>query len=257
LPATAPFERPYYMKLTKYSLILLSIFLLLSCCGPRNSKFKNTVPSDITPNPIATFSISNLIAEKNNCSSTCWENIAIGFSTDEDVKNQLSRLVNEHIISRYWKTGNSYMADFSKGGSGNLVINITNMKVDEIIVDDPSYDNYRLNDIIQGLGPPEAFIGKPEFVSNEVNCANWDEKKYESPSIYPQVIYPTKGIAVTISVPSDYIGCILPQMKFGPVYYFTQTTLSDLVNTSQNPLTRQLNISPETVIQWHGYGTGY
>lgn len=241
------------VQILSVSLICLCFILILGGCGIFPG-FDPINPATQIPTEAGQTSEERIFA---TCAPPCWENITPGESTEEDVTRELDRLFSEGKIKPHKKSGGVFTAEVIRGGTP-LKIVLEDKWVVLIVVEDVMNPKTRVDDVIQQLGEPEAYLGELRLNQENCPCDPWDDALYEeAPSLYPNLIYPSKGLVITILVPVDTIGCVCPKTRAGLFYFFSPIALDDALNDPDHLLVQSFDLKRERIKQWHGYGSGY
>ena len=193
------------------------------------------------------------------CDPPCWEDITPGISSESDVIEALERLEEEGRIKSYARTSDThYWALFPSGDTLNIgfvdgIVSILALGYNRLTFD------YRVKQVIECFGEPEAYGGYSNFARDSCPCDDWDDSEiyntYLDDAGY--LLYPSRGVAVFVGIPNDYLGCVCPEMYASPIYYFSPVSLADIIQENDDSTPGILTWDKENIIQWHGYGPGY
>jgi hypothetical protein len=179
-----------------------------------------------------------------------------GISSEEDVMRILGQLEAEGRIASYTKLSDTHcLAQFPSGGS--LGVALIDGYVRNLTVGYEAFD-YRVRQVIERFGEPEAYGPYSNFNRSDCSCENWDDSVvYSAPSTGGYLVYPSQGVTVRVRIPGGYIGCICPEMKAGVLYYYQPRSLAYALQEGRTPAFGGIDWSSEDLVQWHGYGPGY
>ncbi len=194
------------------------------------------------------------------CAPPCWEGITPGISSEEDVVRRFEQLKSEGRIIDYELTLWDYQADLSPSPSSSRAHLIFHGgRVDYLII---RYDlqefDYRVRQVVERFGEPEAYARYSGVEREECYCKEWDDSRaYTQPSTVGYLLYPSQGLTFYVAVAEGYQGCICPEMRVGTFYYYQPRSLADALGKDPSPVIRMNKYSQEDIVQWHGYGPGY
>lgn len=231
--------------------------LLVICCI-LVSVGCSTTAEDLSPQPTRLPAVTDTgLLYGEPCDPPCWEDITPGISTGDNVVHTLERLKAEGRIDFYSVTnGRHYLAGFSSGGSVNIILE--NEYVTELTVGYLGQFDYRVGQVVERFGEPEAYAPKSRCPENECSCLAWDESTaYEQPSVPGYLLYPLQGVTVVIDVAGNYVGCVYAEMRTAVFWYYEPRSLEDAFKEDRSPAFGRLRFRRKDIIEWHGYGPGY
>jgi hypothetical protein len=119
--------------------------------------------------------------------------------------------------------------------------------------------NYRVGQIIERFGEPEAYAPSSGVVREDSSCEKeWDNSRYDAyPSSAGYLLYPSQGVTVLVLIPDGYKGCLYPEMWTSQFWYFRPRSLTDALQEEQSVALAHYDWSNEDLAPWIGYGAGY
>jgi hypothetical protein len=239
-------------------LVLLCLILVGSGCNAVKSQDTTAQPT-LKPHqglsPPQPTVIDRGLLHGEPCNPPCWEGITPGISSKEDVVHIFDQLQLEGRIISYtlwnyraeWASGATYVT-FDGEHVGDLQIHYDYLR---------GFD-YRVKQIIERFGEPEAYAVFTDFERDNCPCDNWDDFEiYAHPSSSGYFLYPSQGVTVLVKIPDGYTGCVCPEMKTAAFYYYQPRSLTNALQESNSPAFGWADWSGEHIVTWHGYGPGY
>ena len=153
-----------------------------------------------------------------------------------------------------------YEAGLSSALSGSKVYVILHSGyVDYIkVVYDLREFDYRVKQVIERFGEPEAYVPFSHSQREICPCAEWDDSRaYTQPSTPGYLLYPSQGLTFGVAIADGYKGCLCPEMRISTLYYYQPRSLTKALQKEPGPVIRMNKYSQEDIVRWHGYGPGY
>lgn len=187
-------------------------------------------PLPTLPIPLPTIMDPGLLYGEP-CDPPCWEGIIPGVSSEGNVIQVLEQLERDGRIKSYTKTRDThYWAQFPSGDTLNVgfvdgIVSILVLGYNRL-----SFD-YRVKQVIDQFGEPEAYGGYSNFARDSCPCDDWDDSEVytERSADVGYLLYPSQGVAVFVDIPNNYMGCVCPEMYASPLYYFSSVPWADII----------------------------
>jgi len=239
------------------SLVLLCLAMFAGGCNgmaPGNAPSQSTSTPQPTPTPIgwrATLEAALLYEEV--CAPPCWQGITPGISSEQDVISILEQLKAKGKIEGYGKSTKSdtYFV-FSPIGYMNIEFKDGHVQYMRSLY---PYANYRVRQVIDRFGMPEAVAPRSRAPEDNQSCSWWNDSFDKQPGQTSVLAYPSRGVTFAVRVVSH--GFICPEMLTEGVYYYSPTSLPEALKEEGSPAFMRADLSNEDIVQWHGYGSGY
>lgn len=234
-----------------------SLFLaLFSGCGLTATETDTLLPPNVQmalPTPL-----DRGLLYGEPCSPPCWEGITPAVSSGEDVVRVMEDLLADGSIEDYTKESEKYYrAEFALGGT--VEIRLDERFVSEIWLAYHGIKSFRVSQVIERLGEPEAFAPYSRFDRAEDSrpCDAWDDGIYRSSPGPGYLLYPSQGVTVAVLIADGYEGCVCAEMCTAMFIYYPPMSLDDALEAGNTTAFNRWDWDREDVVPWHGFGCDY
>lgn len=240
----------------KITLCVLLCLMLVGVGCNSATPMRPTVQPSRPPLPLPT-AIDRGLIYGTPCNPPCWEGITPGITSTDEMVRIFEQLEAEGRIKSYWKlTGPFYLAEFPSGGTVDVLVG--DGYVHSLSVSYMGAFDYRVRQVIERFGEPEAYAVYSNLSRQDHPCETWDESDvYTHPSGGGYLLYPSQGVTVRIRIPDGYTGCVCPAVETAVFHYYQPRSLTDALQEGASPAFDGLDWNSEHLVQWHGYGCGY